>query len=365
MYVIAFILSLVIVLALIPPLRKLAIRVDFVDRPTSRKIHKEPVPHLASIAIFLGFMIPYLILSRHWDSEMVSIIAGSLLILGIGMVDDWYKTRGKDFPALPKTVVQVGAAVIVYFSGISFVGVTIPFAGHMIVFPEWLQFILTILWIFGVTTVINFMDGLDGLSGGVAGISALTLFIVAISKGQTQSAIMAIILVGVALGYLKYNKPLSQNLYGGRGCHVYRLHARHHRAGRSLQAGYRHLDPGSGAGARRADLRQHLRDHQTLFERKTGIQGRPKPDSLPAVVLGAEPEAGRLVHLFDQRLPVAFLHHSNAAEQIFVNSQKLHACKQAWSFFSCYAGDRLRSIDRKIAFSSGGTARKINNVLNS
>ncbi|MED5016105.1 MraY family glycosyltransferase [Paenibacillus chibensis] len=216
-YVIGFILSLVIVLALIPPLRKLAIRVDFVDRPTSRKIHKEPVPHLASIAIFLGFMVPYLILSRHWDGEMAGIIAGSLLILAIGMVDDWYKTRGKDFPALPKTIVQVAAAVIVYFSGISFVGVTIPFAGHMIVFPEWLQFILTILWIFGVTTVINFMDGLDGLSGGVAGISALTLFVVAIAKGQSQSAIMAIILVGVALGYLKYNKPPAKIYMGDAG----------------------------------------------------------------------------------------------------------------------------------------------------
>ncbi len=217
MYVIGFILSLVIVLALIPPLRKLAIRVDFVDRPTSRKIHKEPVPHLASIAIFLGFMIPYLILSRHWDREMAGIIAGSLLIVGIGMVDDWYKTRGKDFPALPKTIVQVAAAVIVYYSGISFAGVTIPFAGHMIVFPEWLQFILTILWIFGVTTVINFMDGLDGLSGGVAGISALTLFVVAIAKGQSHSAIMAIILVGVAVGYLRYNKPPAKIYMGDAG----------------------------------------------------------------------------------------------------------------------------------------------------
>ncbi|MCJ8013837.1 undecaprenyl/decaprenyl-phosphate alpha-N-acetylglucosaminyl 1-phosphate transferase [Paenibacillus sp. KQZ6P-2] len=216
-YVIGFILSLVIVLTLIPPLRKLAIRVDFVDRPTSRKIHKEPVPHLASIAIFLGFMIPYLILTRDWDREMAGVIAGSLLILAIGMVDDWYKTRGKDFSALPKTVVQVTAAVIVYFSGISFVGVTIPFTGHMVVFPEWLQFILTILWIFGVTTVINFMDGLDGLSGGIAAISGLTLFVVAIAKGQSQSAIMAIILVGVALGYLKYNKPPAKIYMGDAG----------------------------------------------------------------------------------------------------------------------------------------------------
>ncbi|OZB91094.1 MraY family glycosyltransferase [Paenibacillus sp. XY044] len=216
-YVIGFIVSLVIVLALIPPLRKLAIRVDFVDRPTHRKIHKEPVPHLASIAIFLGFMIPYIVLTGHWDKEMAGIVAGSLLILGIGMIDDWYKTKGKDFAALPKTLVQVGAAVIVYYSGISFEGVTVPFTGHMVVFPEWLQFILTILWIFGVTTVINFMDGLDGLSGGVAAISALTLFIVAIAKGQSHSAVMAVILVGVTLGYLRYNKPPAKIYMGDAG----------------------------------------------------------------------------------------------------------------------------------------------------
>ncbi|MGF7047157.1 UDP-N-acetylmuramyl pentapeptide phosphotransferase/UDP-N-acetylglucosamine-1-phosphate transferase [Paenibacillus sp. DS2015] len=217
LYAIAFILSMIIVLVLIPPLRRLAVRMDFVDRPTSRKIHKEPVPHLASIAIFLGFMIPYVLLTKHWDKEMLGIVIGSLLILGIGMIDDWYKTKGKDFGALPKTLVQVSAAVIVYSVGISFEGMSVPFSGHMIIFPEWLQFLLTILWVFGVTTVINFMDGLDGLSGGVAAISAFTLFIVAIVKGQPQSAMMAILLIGITLGYLKYNKPPAKIYMGDAG----------------------------------------------------------------------------------------------------------------------------------------------------
>lgn len=217
LYLAAFLLSTALVIILIPPLRQLAIRIDFVDRPTSRKIHKEPVPHLASIALYLGFIIPYLAFTKHWDKEVLGILIGSSLILGIGMIDDWYKTKGKDFGALPKTIVQVSAAIIVFYSGISFVGVTIPFAGHMFVFPEWMQFVLTILWIFGVTTVINFTDGLDGLSGGVSAIAALTLFIVAIVKGQPQSAMMAILLVGITLGYLKYNKPPAKIYMGDAG----------------------------------------------------------------------------------------------------------------------------------------------------
>ena len=32
------------------------------------------------------------------------------MILSIGLVDDYYKTRGKDFPAFPKFAVQLLAA---------------------------------------------------------------------------------------------------------------------------------------------------------------------------------------------------------------------------------------------------------------
>jgi UDP-GlcNAc:undecaprenyl-phosphate GlcNAc-1-phosphate transferase len=99
-------------------------------------------------------------------------------------LDDWYKTKGKDFPALPKLVVQLSAAVLVYVSGNVFTGFYNPFSGDYIVLPVILQFVLTILWIFGVTTVINFSDGLDGLAGGLSAISEATLFIVALATAR-------------------------------------------------------------------------------------------------------------------------------------------------------------------------------------
>lgn len=185
--------------------------------PTERKIHTEPVPHLASLAIFTGFMLTFFIFSNGFTRKNLLILLGSILVIAIGIIDDWFKTHGRDFPALPKFIFQASAAVIVYFAGVVFTGFTNPFTHGYVWLPQWLQFLLSITWIFGVTTVINFSDGLDGLAGGLSTISAMTLFIVALSIGQSGSAMMAIILVGVALGYLRYNMPPARVYMGDAG----------------------------------------------------------------------------------------------------------------------------------------------------
>jgi UDP-GlcNAc:undecaprenyl-phosphate GlcNAc-1-phosphate transferase len=219
-YAAAFLISFLIVYLLIPPLGKLAFRLDFVDKPrqdVERKIHREPIPLTASYAIFAGFAVTYVIFLKGFTLQSAAIIGGSLLLLVIGTVDDWYKTKGKDFPSLPKFVVQVLAAVLVYASGISFSGFYNPFSGEFVGLSDWLQFILTIMWIFGVTTVINFSDGMDGLAGGLSAISAVTLFVVALAKEQSGSAMMAIILVGVTIAYLRFNKPPAKVFMGDAG----------------------------------------------------------------------------------------------------------------------------------------------------
>jgi UDP-GlcNAc:undecaprenyl-phosphate GlcNAc-1-phosphate transferase len=217
-YMAAFSIAFICVYILIPPLRRFALAIGFVDRPNERKIHTEPVPHLASIGIFTGFTAAFLLFSDGLGRRNIGFIAGAVLVLGIGIIDDWYKTHGKDFPALPKAIVQITAAIAAYFSGFVFTGFTNPFNhNNYVLLPVWLQFILTVTWIFGVITVINFSDGLDGLAGSLSTISAMTLFVVALTKGQTKSALLSIILVGVAVGYLKYNKPPARIYMGDAG----------------------------------------------------------------------------------------------------------------------------------------------------
>lgn len=223
-YFAAFLVSFLVVLLLIPPLRRLAFRIDFVDKPkpdVERKIHRDPIPLTAGIAIFAGFVCAYLTFIPFQGRSTVSILIGALLIVCIGLVDDWHKTRGKELAAWPKLIVQLAAAVIVYKSGVVFYGFNNPFGGGDIILPVYLQFFLTVTWIFGVTTVINFSDGMDGLAGGLSAISAVTLFVVALAKGQPDSAMMAIILVGAAVAYLRYNKPPAKVFMGDAGATLF------------------------------------------------------------------------------------------------------------------------------------------------
>jgi len=220
LYLAAFLLSFAVVVLLIPPLGRLAHRLDFVDKPredVERKLHRQPIPLTASYAIFTGFFLTYILFTKQLSMETAALFVGGMLLLTIGTIDDWYKTKGKDFPALPKMIIQISAAVLVFASGIAFTGFVNPLTSEYVMLPVWLQFILTILWIFGVTTVINFSDGMDGLAGGLSAISAVTLFVVALAKGQTDSALMSIVLVGVTIGYLKYNKPPAKVFMGDAG----------------------------------------------------------------------------------------------------------------------------------------------------
>lgn len=216
-YLSAFLIVFIIVYTLIPRLRQLAFKIDFVDKPTERKKHLEPVPLLGGLGIFIGFISGYLIFIRPINTKFIAILISSFLILSIGIVDDFYKTRSKEFPVSPRLIIQVLSAIIVYKAGIVFYGFTNPFTHTYVLLPVYIQFLLSVTWILGVTTVINWSDGMDGLAGSLSTISASTLFLVALAKGQHNSAMMAILLIGAALGFLKYNRHPAQIFMGDSG----------------------------------------------------------------------------------------------------------------------------------------------------
>ncbi|EKQ57959.1 MULTISPECIES: MraY family glycosyltransferase [unclassified Clostridium] len=217
----AFTFSLLMMLFITPKLMQLAYKIDYLEKPKidcERKIHNEAKPYLAGVGIFFSFWIAYFSINPVCNIKNIIIFLSSLLIFIVGMFDDYYKIKKKDLKALPKMIFQLLACILVYeASGVKFSGITNPFDGSYVVLPIWLQFTLTICWLFGVTTVINFIDGMDGLAGGITCISSCTLFLVALVKNDLSSALMAIILVGICLGYLKYNKFPSKILMGDSG----------------------------------------------------------------------------------------------------------------------------------------------------
>ena len=216
-YILALGISFLIVYLLMPLFIKLAIKKGFTDKPTKRKKHSKETPLIGGLVMFIGFFIAYFNFGEFLNKKGVAIFVASALILLIGIIDDYYKSNGREFPIYPRLFIQLLSAIIVYKAGIVFSGFMNPFTGVYIYLSPIVKFILTITWIFGVTTVINWSDGMDGLAGGLSCISSITFLGASIILNQRESSLMCLIVVGITLGFLVYNRFPAKVFMGDSG----------------------------------------------------------------------------------------------------------------------------------------------------
>ncbi len=215
-FILPFDFAFLTVIILVPIMRKLAFKYNFVDIPNKRKTHKEPIPLLGGVAIYLG----YIITMFFWVEELrlkLAIVISSTLIVLIGLVDDYYKTRNKDLSSLPKVIIQILVGFVLYIFEIRIVGISSFFGEGMIFFSPELSLVVTLIWVIGLMNMINFLDGADGLASGVAIISAMTFFLISYVKGLDVISLLSIILMGATLGFLMYNFYPAKIFMGDTG----------------------------------------------------------------------------------------------------------------------------------------------------
>ncbi len=187
------------VIVLIPYIKKIAVQINAIDNHIGgRHIHKKPIPKLGGLAIFLGFLLGYMIFGTS-SSTMNAILIGSFLILIVGVIDDITELSAKT-----QFIGQLAAACVIVFYGnilihdVSAFGLYIEFS--------WLSYPLTLLFILGCINCINLIDGLDGLSGGISSIYYLTIGIIATIQGKWGlDFVLAFVMLGSTLGFLVYN----------------------------------------------------------------------------------------------------------------------------------------------------------------
>jgi UDP-GlcNAc:undecaprenyl-phosphate GlcNAc-1-phosphate transferase len=206
----------VLVLLLVPPVRKLALRYRFVDIPGGRKIHRDPVPLMGGAAIYAGVILPML-LFVGWTAQTKAVLAGGTILFAAGLADDTAKTRGKEFPVWPRLIVYLAASSVPLWFGIGIEGVTNVARGGFFFFPVWLVWLSTMLWVFAITNMINFIDGVDGLASGIVTLASFTLLVTSILLRQPEAGILAAILAGACLAFLAYNFYPAKIFMGDAG----------------------------------------------------------------------------------------------------------------------------------------------------
>jgi UDP-GlcNAc:undecaprenyl-phosphate GlcNAc-1-phosphate transferase len=209
-YLTLFVLSTLAALIVTPFVRRRAIKWGAIAVPDDgRHIHQKPTPRLGGAAIYLAFVltlccVPFLgnmvtDIFRANLFKLVGLLAPATFIFLFGVYDDF---RGASAPV--KVAFQTIAAVMVYAAGFRIENLSSPLGG-LWELPALLSFPLTALWIIVITNAFNLIDGIDGLAAGASIFALLSILVFSIAQGNPEISLIAVVLVGAVLGFLRYN----------------------------------------------------------------------------------------------------------------------------------------------------------------
>ncbi len=201
-FIAIFLIALAVTAVGTPWVRQAAIWLGFVDTPAQRKLHTTPMPLMGGVAIFAGAIVAVLLFSAQLAASVVAVLLASSIVALTGLIDDrlhipaWAKLGGQ----------FVGFLVLVYYG----IHVRLPL-------PEVVNYIVTFLWLAGISNAINFLDNMDGLSAGVSAVAAAFILLLGLQNGQFLVAGLAAGILGACLGFLRYNFKPAQIFMGDAG----------------------------------------------------------------------------------------------------------------------------------------------------
>lgn len=184
----------------------LAHRYDWVARPREDRWNQRTVAKYGGVAIVFSLCATAAILRFHLhygglSPHAVVLVALTAAMALVGLIDDLFMLR----PAY-KLAAQVVVGGMAIASGIVY---------HTI-FPSFVSFAFTLLWILVITNALNLLDNMDGLSAGIGCIASIILFTMV--HGSAEG--LGLLLLGMAgalLGFLLFNFNPAKIFMGDTG----------------------------------------------------------------------------------------------------------------------------------------------------
>tara|TARA_A100001035_G_scaffold278837_1_gene278640 strand:+ start:982 stop:1983 length:1002 start_codon:yes stop_codon:yes gene_type:complete len=212
----------------IPKLIIFGKKFNLIDKSDKRKKNRDNMVRIGGVAIFLGFFISQIIWFcfyfsfKNFGIENILLnknvfiaIFGMLFFFLIGLLEDFLTLS----PFL-RLALQALIMSIVWYQGFGIKTLDINFLNfesNELILSSSLSYLLTFLWLVGVTNAINWIDGLDGLLSGVALINFLGMALISFSQGEFSIFYLSLSLVGCCAAFLKYNFYPSKIFMGDSG----------------------------------------------------------------------------------------------------------------------------------------------------
>ncbi len=196
---------------------------------------QQDTPLLGGLAMFVGFAVAFAVAALSglfdvifissgsgltWSSlgEPAAVLLAALIATCVGFIDDY-----KDISAPAKTAGIALVGVVLVLGGINIIWFRIPFLDVFVVDYDF-TFLLTIIWVLGMSNAINFIDGLDGLAAGILTIGSLTFLLYGFRLGEVDllepnniGPLIAALVFGICVGFLPWNFHPAKIFMGDSG----------------------------------------------------------------------------------------------------------------------------------------------------
>ena len=159
-------------------------------------------------------------LSAVFDSptNVIGVLVAAAIMFSTGFIDDL-----KDVSAPAKVAGMVLSGSVLTLAGLTIVNVPIPFVGFTVLAPD-MAALVSVLWVIVMANAINLIDGLDGLAAGTTAIAAGAFLVYGIKLQRVGALepgnigpLLAVIVVGVCLGFLPWNLHPAKIFMGDSG----------------------------------------------------------------------------------------------------------------------------------------------------
>jgi UDP-GlcNAc:undecaprenyl-phosphate/decaprenyl-phosphate GlcNAc-1-phosphate transferase len=198
------------------PIRAISIRNGFYDQPENRKLHRKEIPYGGGVAFYLALVFALVLIYYIYPpaflfrGKIQGLLLGGLVVVLFGLWDDL-----KGSGAIIKFMAEALVGIIMYQCGFRIEHLNIPVIGTVSL--GWTGVFITILWFWVMMNAINLIDGMDGLASGVTAISAITIMIITFNPGSPFETFLALIIIGICIGFLPHNFHPAKIFMGDAG----------------------------------------------------------------------------------------------------------------------------------------------------
>jgi len=182
--------------------------------------HKRKQSRLGGLAMAISFLIITLAARFYHPGDAAEaqnrwvIACSATAMFLLGLLDDI-----KPLGARKKLTGQILIALMAWCGGIEIENFKNPLGGSIYHFGTSGGCALTVFWLIALPNLINLIDGMDGLAGGIALMLMGLLSYAGLAGSAVFPALCAAGMVGVIIGFLRYNFPPAQIFMGDGGAY--------------------------------------------------------------------------------------------------------------------------------------------------